>query len=187
MNAGLDDVARDFVALFEKKEFPYALMGGLAVRLYALPRATYDVDFTVSIPREALGGLYQEVETLGYSVPHAQAGGWIDTVRGMPVIKFQWYIGTRAIDIDVFLAETPFQAELLKRRVRHSGEGWGGWFVTAEDLILLKLLANRPKDRVDIGDILFIQGDPDIEYLRRWAGELGVADQLDEALREPRR
>jgi hypothetical protein len=37
---GLDDVTRDFVGLFETEKIPYALMGGLAVRVYALPRAT---------------------------------------------------------------------------------------------------------------------------------------------------
>jgi hypothetical protein len=36
MNASLDDVAREFVALFEQFGVPYALMGGLAVRLDAL-------------------------------------------------------------------------------------------------------------------------------------------------------
>jgi hypothetical protein len=184
MNASLDDVAGEFVAMFEKMGVPYAMMGGLAVRLHALPRPTYDVDFTVSLPREALPELYRAAESLGCTIPAAQANGWIDTVRGMPVIKFQWYIGERAIDIDLFLAETAYQSELLKRRQRHSGEGWEGWFVTAEDLILLKLLANRPKDRVDVGDILFIQGDLDVEYMRRWAAELRVAEQLDEALRE---
>ena len=59
---------------------------------------------------------------------------------------------------------------------------WAGWFVTAEDLILLKLLADRPKDRIDIADTLFIQGRVDESYLRHWATTLGVVPQLDAAL-----
>jgi hypothetical protein len=179
---GLDAVARDVVGLFEGMNAPYAIMGGLAVRVYALPRPTYDVDFTVSLARQALPALYREAEQLGFSIPAAQVGGWVDAVHGMPVIKLQWFIGPRAVDVDLFLAETPFQAEVLRRRRKHSAEGWDGWFVTAEDLILLKLLANRPKDRVDVADILFIQGDLDVTYMRRWAERMGVANELEAAL-----
>jgi hypothetical protein len=59
---------------------------------------------------------------------------------------------------------------------------WRDSFVTAEDLILLKLLANRPKDRVDVSDILFIQATLDEAYMRRWAATLGVAVELENAL-----
>ena len=44
----LDEAARDFIALFERMGIPYAVMGGMAVRIYALPRPTFDVDFTVA-------------------------------------------------------------------------------------------------------------------------------------------
>ena len=180
---GLDEVTRDFVGLFERMGVPYVVMGGIAVRLHALPRPTFDVDFTAAIARDALPDLYRAAEGIGFTIPAAQAGGWIDTVRGLPVVKFQWFVGSRAIDVDVFLSETPFQNQLLNRRQRIVVEGWEGWFVTAEDLILLKLLANRPKDRVDVSDILFVQGTLDEAYLRRWAATLGIAVELEDALR----
>ena len=44
---GLDEVARQFVRLFESQGIPYALMRGLAVRIHAIPRPTFDVDFNV--------------------------------------------------------------------------------------------------------------------------------------------
>ncbi len=48
-------------------------------------------------------------------------------------------------------------------------------------LILLKLLANRPKDRVDVSDILFVQATLDEIYLRRSAATLGIAVELEDA------
>ena len=183
---GLDEVTREFVSLFETMDAQYAVMGGLAVRLHALPRATFDADFTASIPRAALPALYEAAEKHGFKVPAAQTTGWIDSVRGLPVIKFQWFVESRSIDVDVFLAETPFQNELLKRRQRHRVDHWEAWFVTAEDLILLKLLADRPKDRVDVSDIIFIQGSLDEAYLHRWAIELGLEDALKSAFRAQR-
>jgi hypothetical protein len=54
--------------------------------------------------------------------------------------------------------------------------------VTAADLILFKLLADRPKDKADIQSVLSVQGIPDADYLRDWAARLGVADRLEPAL-----
>ncbi|MEO6597441.1 MAG: hypothetical protein ABIP94_22080 [Planctomycetota bacterium] len=52
------------------------------------------------------------------------------------------------------------------------------------DLILFKLMADRPKDRVDVQNVLTVQGIPEPEYLRDWAARLGVADRLERALAE---
>lgn len=179
----LDDVAREFVGLFERMGVPYAVMGGIALRIYAIPRPTFDVDFTAAIDRNALPEIYQAASELGFAIPEAQGNGSINSVRDMPVVKFQWFVGSRVVDVDVFLSETPFQTQVLKRRLRLAMDGWEGWFVTAEDLILLELLANRPKDRVDVADVLFVQGKLDDTYLHSWAEILGVVAQLDEALR----
>jgi hypothetical protein len=54
--------------------------------------------------------------------------------------------------------------------------------VSAEDLILFKLVAARPRDLLDVQDVLFTQGELDEPYLRRWAGPLGVEAKLDEVL-----
>lgn len=178
----LDDVARKIVAFFDRLYIPYAIMGGMAVRLYALPRPTFDVDFTVSLPRESLPALYSAAEQMGLVVPPEQAAGWGDSVHGLPIVELQWYVGTQPIDVDLFLAETPFQQELLNRRQRHAGDGWEGWFVSPEDLILLKLLADRPKVRIDIADVLFVQGTLDENYMRTWAARIGVSKILEDVL-----
>src|SRR5438094_8699435 len=96
---GLEDATRDFVSVFEVENIPYALMGGLAVRIHALPRATYDVDFTVLLRRSELPRLYQLAETLGYTIPAEQWTGWVDTVHGLPVVKFHIFFGEGAIDV----------------------------------------------------------------------------------------
>jgi hypothetical protein len=61
-------------------------------------------------------------------------------------------------------------------------EGQQVSLVTAEDLILFKLIASRPRDLIDVQDIFFTQGDLDEAYMRRWAKELGVAEKLEEVL-----
>ena len=56
------------------------------------------------------------------------------------------------------------------------------WIVSPEDLVLLKLIANRPRDLIDVADILFVQGQLDESYMTHWAGRLGILEQLKTAL-----
>ena len=181
----LAQAVRDFTRLFEHRGLPYALMGGLAVRVYGISRATYDIDFTLAIPRERLTELYEAVRGLGYTVPEAYESGWVDQVAGMPLVKFRLYLQGYGIDIDVFLAESQFQLQLLARRRRETLDDQTVWLVSPEDLVLLKLLAGRPRDVADVGDVLFIQGQLDEGYLRRWADQLGVREALERVLAEP--
>ncbi len=171
-----------FGRLFDRLGIPYAIMGGWAVRVYALPRPTYDVDFTILLDRSRLPQLYAAAEEAGFTVPEQYRGGWIDAVAEMPLVKFRLYLAGHGIDVDIFLAESDYQRELMRRRVQHSVAGASAWFISAEDLILLKLIANRPRDRADIDDLLLARSELDEPYLRRWAGPLGVEKQLEEVL-----
>jgi hypothetical protein len=172
----------DFVRLFERIGTPYAIMGGLAVRIYGIPRPTYDVDLTIALDRARLPELYDLIRDLGYTVGDAHASGWVDLVAGMPVVKARLYLEGRGIDIDLFLAESSYQQQLLARRRRQELEGVPVWFVSPEDLVLLKLVSHRPRDVADVTDVLFTQGQLDEVYMREWAATLGVSARLDEAL-----
>lgn len=109
---GLEEVTRECVDLFERLSIPYAIMGGVAVRMHALPRPTFDVDFTVAIPRELLPRFYQAAEMLGYTVPAANGAGWVDTVKNLPVVKLQHFIGDRRGG-DAVICKCPWKREVL--------------------------------------------------------------------------
>jgi predicted nucleotidyltransferase len=181
----LAEVLRDFAALFERMGTQYAVMGGMAVRVYGIPRPTQDIDFTLAIKRTSLPAFFQAVQDLGYTVAEEYARGWVDSVAGMPLVKVRLYLEGRGIDIDIFLAESRFQEQLLARRRREQMDGLGVWLVTPEDLILLKLLAGRPRDLADIADILFMQGKLDETHMRDWAQQLGIRAELERVLAEP--
>lgn len=176
---------RDFLRILDERNLEYALMGGFAVRTYGIPRPTFDVDFTIGTPREELDTFYQALEESGYTVPEQYRAGWVAQIAGMPLVKFKLYIGSDSIDVDVFLAESDYQKELLKRRRKAEIDNLTAWLVTPEDLVLLKLIANRPRDLVDVADVRFVQGNLDETYMRHWAAELGIADRLEKTLSEP--
>jgi hypothetical protein len=59
------------------------------------------------------------------------------------------------------------------------------WIATREDLILSKLVwARDAGSELQLRDVRsLLEEGPDVAYLRRWAAELGVATQLEDALR----
>jgi predicted nucleotidyltransferase len=169
---------------FDRLSIPYAVMGGLAVRAHGIPRPTYDVDFAIATDRDDLPRLFDELEEMGYTVPEMYRGGWVDQVAEMPLIKFNLMIGGNAIAVDVFLAETAFLQSAIQRRSRAEIDGVVVDVISPEDLILLKVIARRPRDIGDITDVRFVQGDLDETYLREWAGRLQIADRFEEIWRE---
>jgi hypothetical protein len=182
----LEEAARKFIAFAERRNITYALVGGFAARLYGLPRATYDVDFAISIDRDVLDEFYAAAEAEGYEIPEFQRTGWSDGVGRMSVVKIQCRFDDHLIDLDLFLANSPFLRSVLSRRQLHNADGFSAWYATPEDIILLKLDANRSKDRGDIEDILLVQGQLDEVYLRKWAAQFKTVHLLDEVLERAR-
>ena len=100
----------------------------------------------------------------------------------MPLVKFKTYCASGTVDVDVFIAENDFQKSLPSHSTTMPTQVSHVSIVTAEDLILLKLIANRPRDLIDVADLLFIQGPLDEVHLRQWGKRLGVLATLEEKL-----
>ncbi len=177
----LEKALSSIVRVFNAHGIPYAVMGGLAVRVYAIPRFTNDVDLTIAIQREELPELIDSLQSIDCEVSQVYRDGWLDSVGGMPLFKADFYNESRSIEIDLFVSETPFQHSLIDRRRAIKTPDGEIWFVSPEDLILLKLIASRPRDLVDVQDILFTLGELDRGYLDHWGLKLSVAQELSEA------
>ncbi len=169
--------------ILEKQHIAYAVIGGIAVRALGVPRPTYDLDITI-VQLDDLRQLLNHLEKAEYEVPEIYRNGWLDSVAGLPLLKVKVWKNLEAIDIDIFVAATDFQKSLLKRKQLVIVEENQFWCATAEDVIVLKILADRLRDRVDVQDILFMQSLLDVTYMRHWCSELGVENRLLEALQK---
>jgi D-serine dehydratase len=72
-------------------------------------------------------------------------------------------------------AETAFQRAAIERAV----DG----VITAEDVIVFKLIAWRPRDQDDVASTLDAGHHLDTAYIERWAAEWQVTDRWLEARR----
>lgn len=135
-----------------------------AARYRATPRETTDVDFLA----RSLDGLAEAMLADGFTV-HSVA----EPDSGEPYAVF---IRGKGLVVDVLLAETEYQRTAMDRAV----DG----VITAEDVIIHKLLAWRPRDRDDIASILGHGHQLDVDYIESWADAWEVRDRWEAAKRE---
>lgn len=171
-------IAQEVTAILDELSIPYMLMGGLAVRFWAIPRPTYDVDLTILADDSQVSRLVSRLEHDGYSIPPEVAKGWRAALSGMRKITVRKFLDRDSWRIDLFLVTTEYQAEAFRRRRIAKLLGRDVWTITAEDLILHKLIAGRERDLVDVSEILQLTEAVDLPYLRQWASRLGLAPSL---------
>jgi hypothetical protein len=170
------------LGFLERRRTDYMLMGGMAVRTLALPRPTFDLDLQVATGEADAKALAQEAAKHGYSVDEPHLRGFVDHLQGLSKIAMSVPAGERWVPVDVFLSGSEYQRTAFARRRRHDTDLGSLWLISPEDLVLHKLIANRPRDRADIADLLLVAGPLDEAYLREWAARLGVTDRLEETL-----
>lgn len=157
----------------------WAVAGGFAVGIRAKPRATFDVDLIV---------LAKDFDPIKMAV----ARQWFDlseergeaTLGRWEGVKCETLVGPfpSKVDVDILFSGLEFfESVLLRATVEELLPDLKAPVITAEDLILFKLKAER---RQDIGDAdrVFVQQGPKIDwaYLRLWAERIGASARLKE-------
>ena len=157
------DYWADFAERLDRLGIEAKLIGALAADLYrATPRSTTDADFLA----RSLDGLVEDVHADGYD---SQV---MTDDKGQPYAVF---IRGHNQRIDVLLAETEYQHVVLDRAA--------GPAITAEDVVVHKLIAWRARDRDDIEQILRGSVTLDTAYIDEWAARWEVTDRWAEARR----
>ena len=136
---------RAIVAALDGAGVAYALAGGLAVSIYAAPRATQDIDLLMAVPD--LDRATTAVRNLGYRIaghPMRVAGGRMDIQR---LVKID---GTDLLPLDLLLPLDTELAGILATRTEVTWEGTALWVVTIPGLRSLKRLRNSAQDRADL-------------------------------------
>lgn len=156
------DSAASAAEILDRLGGRWAFVGAVAALRYrAAPRLTTDVD----ILAEPVAGLAESFTDAGYEVrPVADDGEepHLLLIRG------------KGDQIDVLLPVVEYQQVALGRAVDH--------VITAEDVIVHKLIAWRPRDRNDIASILEARHPLDEAYIEQWAAEWDVLDRWNEAV-----
>jgi hypothetical protein len=170
MTSEADDVLSLIAEAFDRAGLAYALIGGHAVNVWVEPRFTADVALTVAADAAALARARKLLEATGYAIAFEEGAG---LPSGPDFLRF--CRGPDDPPIELQAAKTRLQHDLIARAER-SEEGVA--IATPEDLILLKLIAHRPKDLADLAGLLALPGI-DWSYIEEGAREWEVLDRLE--------
>jgi hypothetical protein len=166
---------RELLKTLDALDAPYMLIGGVALGAWTTPRATADIDLVIGVPAEDLATFGT---LLGRKLGGVTSARPLRFRNGMTV---QRVVVTRPegdLIVDLLLCAGPFLEEALERRVRAPLPDVAPIHVaTPEDLILMKLVAGRPQDLVDVRSLIAAQR-VDRAYIRRWAARLKILTRL---------
>ncbi len=176
----------DILEVFEGLGVAYRIGGSVASSTLGHFRATNDVDIVADLRPAHTSRFIQALQGRFY-LDEPYIAEAIQAGRSFNLIHM-----TTFIKVDIFpLKKRPFDQAAFARKLRvelMEDPPLSADLFTPEDLILSKLewyeMGGRSSERQwgDILGILRVQTTLDLDYLRRWAGELGLAELLEQAL-----
>jgi hypothetical protein len=139
--------------------FSFCFIGGIAVIRWGAPRVTRDLDISVLA---GFGGEQPVIDTLLASfTPRMSDAAQFALQNRVLLLKTK-----QGIEIDVSLAALPFEEEMFRRASRY--EPVKGITITtcsADDLVVMKAFAARPRDWSDIATIFEQHSAIDWDYV----------------------
>jgi predicted nucleotidyltransferase len=158
-------------AFLKEYGIPYAVIGGIANAVRGEPRATHDADLKVLVQ----GMTIAEFRALAEARFKPYRRPWLGRAESTLIISLE--VAPDMV-VDMLVAVLPYEEQAIGRAEMIEVEGLSLPICTAEDLIIHKAIADRPKDWLDIEKILLRQSARlDVEYVRSWLTQF--ADALE--------
>lgn len=173
----------------ERLGIPYAIGGSLAGSVHGVMRSTLDVDIVADMRLEHIQPLVAALSREFYADDEMMRDA-IERRSSFNLIHYE-----TAFKVDIFIRKSrAFDQMQLERRqpsVIATDPEQSVYVTSPEDVILSKLewyrMGGEVSDRQwrDILGVLKTRaGELDLDYLRRWARELNVADLLERAWKQ---
>ncbi len=154
----------------ESEQIPYMMSGSLALTLYAIPRATRDIDMVVELHEDHLPKFIDAIKDKFYfhepTIKQAiKRGGMFNIIHLESSYKVDFIIRS----------SHPYELLKFERRRQIDYFGLKIWVVTLEDLIISKLAwIQQLESELQKRDIENLLENPNtnMEYIKKWCKEL---------------
>jgi len=173
------DVLKLVSGRLDRAGIAYMISGSIALSYYAQPRLTRDIDIVVELnPNDAerladlfANDFYIDAEMIRDAVAR---DGMFNAIHYESVMKIDFIVRK----------DTPYRQQEFLRRCPIEVDDMTLWFVTAEDLLLSKLVwaadSQSEMQLNDIRNLITAVVTLDWTYIEYWATELQVAALLRE-------
>jgi hypothetical protein len=142
---------------------PYMVIGGQAVLVHGEPRLTRDIDVTLGVNSSTFARILALGSSIGLSPSVSDVERFVQRTNVLPLSS-----ESTGIRVDLIFSFTPYEAQAIERAISIPILDIPVRFATAEDLIIHKLVAGRPRDFEDMRGILSRQKHLDETYLKHW-------------------
>lgn len=151
-------------------EIPHAFGGALSLAYYGTPRGTQDIDINVFVAADDADRILDLLAPLG-----VDRGTELERarLRREGQIRLYW----DRTPLDLFFSYDPLHAACHERRRAVPFGDVDIEILSAEDLIIFKVIFDRPKDWDDVAEVLYaLAGDFDASYALNWLRRILDAD-----------
>ena len=167
------------VGLLDGAGISHMLAGSMASTFHGEPRMTRDIDMVIDPSLASIERFLSSFDRSRYYVDDA-----VEAVRRRDMCNVIDSETGRKVDL-IVRKDRPFSIEEFDRRESAVIGGVELFIATAEDTVLAKLerraLSDSERQFRDVVAVVAAQ-DLDLDYMQRWATELGLTQSLNEAL-----
>jgi len=149
--------------LFQKYNDRGVIIGGIAVGFLGKPRFTADIDAMFLLSAQEIPK-FLELASVEKIVPRIKNAAEFAQKNRVLLLRYD----PTDIDIDISLGILPFEEEMVERGNTKTFANLSLRLPSPEDLIIMKTVANRPKDLEDIRSVAEKYPNLDIERIEQW-------------------
>lgn len=160
-------------AWLEDAGSPGMIVGGIAASLLGRPRLTQDVDALTSLPQERWPALVDAARAHGL-FPRIDAP--LEFAGRTRVLLMRH--APSGIDVDLMLGGLQFERDAIAAAVTHAIGALMIRLPRVEDLMIMKAIAHRPRDIVDLEALADLHPEADVGRVRDFLVEFARAASM---------
>ncbi len=172
---------RDVLGWLTSEKTPHVVIGALAVGFRGRPRMTNDIDLVVLAPAEKWGQLVEKAAMHNIEPRISDAVAFADRAR---VLLLRHRPSGTSIDVSIGLL--PFEEEMIAKASPVRVLGMEVPVPSAEDLVVMKAVAGRLQDWLDVEGIAARTPQLDKEYVFRWVEQFAQVLEAPELIEKVR-
>ena len=163
------DTIRNLTTTFDTAGIEWAVAGAVAANLYRdQVRATSDLDILLTLTGRSVESVTDALHG---------SGEW----SSINVVE-DWLVRAASPDggrLDVIVTTTDYEKEALaKAKTIDLGDSRSCKTLAVEDVLILKLIADRFQDNADVESILATRPELDWDYMSKWIEVFDLEDRL---------